>query len=101
MTGQFDINTSLNVFRSVVEEKIRKGAFDSHGSQGELLERSSYVYSDLRARLLQKMKNSRSGMAANKNKFTLIDLEQVTETQGSHIQSVLHRAYVQVARASK
>lgn len=91
----FDINSALKQFRSDVEEKIRKGAFDLHGSKDELMERNSYVYSDIRAGLLQKMKRNTE---SNKNKFTLNDLEEVAETDGSNIKNLLARAYVSAAR---
>lgn len=92
----FDINTALNQFRSQVEDKIRSGIFDNYGRQAELFERSSYVYSDIRAQLLQIVKRHNSEQ--HKNKFTLQDIENVADITGNGIKEILSRAYVTAAR---
>jgi hypothetical protein len=101
MQGAFDMNSSLNMFRAAVEEKIKEGIFDQYGVRHELLERNSYVYSDLRAKLMHKMKSTRhTATASGRIRFSLADLEQVAEVNGNNLKNVLNRAYVEVAKAS-
>lgn len=97
----FDLNNGLNQIRTAVEEQIRRGKFSKYGSTHELLERNSYIYSDLRAALIQKTKTMRSGQAKDYGKFTVTDLENVADTGSMDAKGALSKAYVDEARRAE
>jgi len=97
----FDLDTALNQFRAGVEEKIRKGKFDKYGTKNDLLESNSYVYSNIRASLIQKTKTMRSGQSQHYGKFTVMDLEDIADANGHDTKSALGKAYVEEAKRAE
>lgn len=97
MPQGYDINTTLRNFRGAIEEKIRVGMYDQFGDRKELMERNSYIFSNIRANLVRKAKSRKSDVEQNL-KFTMKDLEEVAHEAGNSVKAVLSRAYIGEAK---
>lgn len=98
MPAELEINSTLNGFRAAVEDKIRAGYYKQYGANQRLMEVNSHLYSDIKAKLMQKAKQKRGGGDQIKKTFSLKDLEHSLTIHGENAQTVLSRAYLSEAK---
>lgn len=98
MGRELNISRDLNQFRSIIDDMIERGEFDSFPNRRpDMHQINSIICSDLKAALSRKAAGRRSGNTAEREVFEAMDLKEVAVTEGRTLEVALQKSYVRLA----